>query len=267
MEIQKVKELVLQYQTAGIVNSWNYNFIKSISEKGNVYGRGVQILEDILNKGNPSNWPQFHMITQIDQAIVDSKIEENVKILKEFRQKIIDGRELSQKQVEFANSLINSSKIEIEFIDCEEISDFLEVVKSEYRHSSPYYIANKRSTFQRVENVLNRYQKLKKITKNDFEFLQSTFKKRFLHIQEVKKMIGDLAVFNKDANYFEGDESYSTKNFVKGDVGMIIGVKAPCLFKGVFLNILFNQKIVYMEYEYFSSVTKVKKNRKNSCKT
>jgi len=267
MEIEKVKELVLQYQTAGIVNSWNYNFIKSVSEKGNVYGRGVQILEDILNKGNPSNWPQFHMIAQINQAIVDSKIEENVKILKEFRQKIVDGRDLSQKQVEFANSLIASSKIEIEFIDCEEISDFLEVVKSEYRHSSPYYVANKRSTFQRVENILNRYQKLKKITKNDFEFLQSTFKKRFLHIQEIKKMIGDLAVFNKGANYFEGDEVYSTTNFVKGDVGMIIGVKSQTLLKGVFLNILFNQKIVYMEYEYFASATKIKKSRKNSCKT
>lgn len=108
-DLEKIDEFYNSYVSAGLSNSSNAKFLKSLlTEKIPPKGRGIDWLNNIFEKGKPSppSEEQLEFSNYLIELSNRLQHEEEKNTLKEFSKKISSSQQLTENQRNYMNVLI-----------------------------------------------------------------------------------------------------------------------------------------------------------------
>lgn len=180
-DLEKIDEFYNSYVSAGLSNSSNAKFLKSLlTEKIPPKGRGIDWLNNIFEKGkpNPPTEEQLEFSNYLIELSNRLQHEEEKNTLKEFSKKISSSQQLTENQRNYMNVLIDRANAGYTLVKIdEEILGFIRALEGKIKFGvSGYYWNSRPGTYRRASAIFELFSSKNEISNNDLAFLKEIFR-------------------------------------------------------------------------------------------
>ena len=190
--MDQVRELADCYEQCGLGASSSGRFLRSIVNENRMpRGRGISWLDELIAKGSPTNVAS--VVVEIEDLINRSTRADTQDHLRVILGKIRSGWELTEYQKEKLDRLrrqVNEAKPDLE-LDDEQIK-LLNGLIARKRCMSPYYWAARPAISNRLDEIFVRWTIDKKVSPDDWDFLNEKFKTCIRDLKSNKYPTGAL---------------------------------------------------------------------------
>lgn len=190
--MDQVRELADRYEQCGLGDSSSGRFLRSIVKEDRMpRGRGIAWLDELISKGSPVNVAP--LVTEVEDLISRSNRADTQDHLRGLLGKIRSGWELNEYQQEKLDRLrrqVNEAKPDLE-LDDEQIK-LLNGLIARKRCMSPYYWAARPAISNRLDEIFVRWTIDKKVSPDDWDFLNEKFKTCISDLKSNKYPTGAL---------------------------------------------------------------------------
>ncbi len=177
-DLDKVRSLSQAYKDAGLGNTWPGGFLNSLATEGKPpRGNGVNILNDLITKGEPNTWPSWQKAKDYLVSAESCLRKDEADTLKSFTAQIFQGRELTDRQKAYAERIMAGAQRPINSMAVDD--ELKALANGLYRRKvnmSQYYWGNKPATSNRIDRIINKINQQNEVEVDDVEFLRSQFK-------------------------------------------------------------------------------------------
>jgi len=196
-DLDKVRSLSQAYKDAGLGNTWPGGFLNSLATEGKPpRGNGVNILRDLMAKGEPNTWPSWSKAKEYLAVAETCTVPAEAQTLRDFAGRILSGNELTDRQKAYAEKLIAGAGRVIEMLQIdEETQKLLWMLQSKLNSTSQWYWGQRPATYNRLRNIfakagVDRERSASStISKEDLEYVRGSFK-------------GHVSLWDKTPEYF-----------------------------------------------------------------
>jgi len=177
-DLDKVRTLSQAYKDAGLGGTWSGGFLASLAAEGKQpRGNGVNILRDLMEKGEPNTWPSWNKAKDYLTVAESCLRKDEADTLRSFAAQIFQGRDLTDRQKAYAERIMAGSQRPITSVAVDD--ELRTLANGLYRRKvnmSQYYWGNKPATSNRIDRTINKIIQQNEVEVEDVEFLRSQFK-------------------------------------------------------------------------------------------
>lgn len=174
--MDQVRELADRYEQCGLGSSSSGRFLRSIVNESRMpRGRGIVWLDELIRKGAPAN--VAGLVTEVEDLINRSNRDDTKGILQGLLGRIRAGYDLSEYQKATLDRLrkqVNEALPDLE-LDPSQVQ-LLHGLIARKRCMSPYYWAARPAISNRLDDIFTRWTLEKKVSPDDWSFLNEKFK-------------------------------------------------------------------------------------------
>lgn len=174
--MDQVRELSARYEQCGLGESSSGRFLRSVVAEGRMpRGRGIAWLNDLITKGTPADVAP--LVAEIEDLISRSNRADTQDHLRALLGKIRSGWELTEyqkKRLDRLRKQVSEAKPDLE-LDNDQIK-LLHGLIARKRCMSPYYWAARPAISNRLDEIFIRWTVEKKVSPDDWDFLNEKFK-------------------------------------------------------------------------------------------
>ena len=261
-EVEKVRSLSQAYQAAGLGGTWAGGFLASLAAEGKPpRGNGVNILCDLLTKGEPNTWPSWQKAKDYLIAAESCIRKDEADTLKSFAAQVFQGRELTDRQKAYAERIMAGAQRPINSVAVDD--ELKALANGLYRRKvnmSQYYWGNKPATSNRIDRIINKVNQQNEVEVEDVEFLKSQFKSVVALWDSIPEKVGSLSQirpWHVDARGYKNSEDPAPTDV------LVLGNRSFSSYGMVMVDILFEGTVVSVDAEKLI-FPKVRKSRKKA---
>lgn len=222
-EIEKINEFYNAYVFAGLSNSTNAKFLKSLLEERRApSGRGIDWLENIFNKGLPL--PPTNEDLEFSKYLLDiaKKLqhEEEQNILREFSKKISSSQQLTENQRKYMGVLIEKAEAGFRLVEINDnIKNFVRAIEGKIKYGvSGYYWNSRPGTYRKACVIFESFDRKNEISDNDIKFLREIFSSWTVSWDSVESLVGRLMYYKNKPVLVTGNKSHDGSGVILVDV-------------------------------------------------
>jgi hypothetical protein len=194
-DLDKVRSLSQAYQAAGLGGTWPGGFLASLSTEGKPpRGNGVNILRDLLAKGEPETWPSWQSAKEWVKVAETCLRKDEADTLRSFAGQVLQGRELTERQKAYAERIVAGAQRPINSVPVDdELRQLASGLFNRKSHMSSYYWGNKPATSSRIDRIANKILCQNEVEVEEVEFLKSQFKAVVALWNSIPEKVGSLS--------------------------------------------------------------------------
>jgi|688.fasta_scaffold113301_4 hypothetical protein len=193
-DLDKVRTLSQAYKDAGLGGTWSGGFLASLAAEGKQpRGNGVNILRDLMEKGEPNTWPSWNKAKDYLTVAESCLRKDEADTLRSFAAQIFQGRDLTDRQKAYAERIMAGSQRPITSVTVDdELRTLTNGLCRRKSRMSPFYWGNKPATSNRIDRVISKILTQTTVEVEDVEFLKSQFKSVVALWNSIPEKIGTL---------------------------------------------------------------------------
>lgn len=222
-ELEKIEEFYKAYVLAGLSDSSNAKFLKSLlNEKTPPRGRGIDWLESIFNKGMPCAPTKENLEFSEHLLEIAKKLqyEEERNTLQEFSKKISIGQQLTEKQRKYMDVLIERANSGFTLVKIDDsIENFIRAIEGKIKFGvSGYYWNSRPGTYRKLCMIFEQFDKKNEISNNDIKFLREIFSSWTTSWDTVESLAGRLMYYKNEPVLVVGNKRHNGSGIILVDV-------------------------------------------------
>jgi hypothetical protein len=222
-DIEKINEFYNAYVSAGLLDSSNAKFLKSVLDKRTPpKGRGLDWLEDIFNKGIPQEPSEEDREFSNHLLDISKKLqhEEEQNTLREFSKKILTRQQLTENQRKYMGILIEKANSGFRLVEVDKsVRDFIKALEGKIKHGvSGYYWNSRPGTYRRALAIFDRFSARNEMSDNDIKFLREIFSSWTTVWDTAESLIGRLLYYKDEPVLVIGNKCSTSDGTILIDV-------------------------------------------------